>query len=82
MQITYTIMFALTNSLTSDALGGSQEMGSILALDAGFRKEFQQMVIPFPKYNLRLESVEWISSSGRMYPFVASFHFALLNHLL
>ena len=48
MQITYSIMFALTNSLTSDALGGTQEMGSVLALDAGFRKEFQQLVIPFP----------------------------------
>lgn len=59
MQITYTIMFALTNSLTSDALGGSQEMGSVLALDAGFRKEFQQLVIPYPKYSLYLESIDW-----------------------
>lgn len=59
MQITYTIMFALTNSLTSDALGGSQEMGSVLALDAGFRKEFQQLVIPYPQYSLYLESIDW-----------------------
>ncbi|KAG0620095.1 hypothetical protein M758_4G188900 [Ceratodon purpureus] len=45
LQITYTIMFALTNSLTSDALGGSQEMGSSLALNAGFRKEFQHLIM-------------------------------------
>lgn len=51
LQITYTIMFALTNSLTSDALGGSQEMGSVLANDAAFRKEFQQLVSTFPQYS-------------------------------
>lgn len=28
----------------SDALGGTQEMGSVLAYNAGFRQEFQQLV--------------------------------------
>ncbi len=47
MQITYTIMFSLSNSLMSDALGGTQEMGSVLAYNAGFRQEFQQLVSLF-----------------------------------
>lgn len=55
LQITYTIMFALLDSLISDALGGSQEMGSVLALDAGFRKEFQQMLMDAGELNVTAE---------------------------
>lgn len=42
LQITYTVMFSLTNSLISDAL---KESGSSLALDAVFRREFQQLIM-------------------------------------
>lgn len=37
-------MFALAISLLSDALGGSQEVGSVLSFDPVFRREFQKQV--------------------------------------
>ena len=45
LQIAYTILFAILVSLISDALSGTAEMPSILAVDATFHKEFQQQVV-------------------------------------
>ncbi|BBN13132.1 nuclear pore complex protein Nup205 [Marchantia polymorpha subsp. ruderalis] len=45
LQVSYTIMFALAISLLSDALGGSQEVGSVLSFDPVFRREFQKQVM-------------------------------------
>ena len=43
LQITYTIMFSLTNALVQGAQGPEQ-MGLMLALDTSFCQEFQQLV--------------------------------------
>jgi len=39
----------------SDALGGTQEMGSVLAYNAGFRQEFQQLVMDESDLNVIAE---------------------------
>ena len=43
LQITYTIMFSLTNALVLGAQGPEQK-GFMLALDSSFCQEFQQLV--------------------------------------
>ncbi|KAJ7534968.1 hypothetical protein O6H91_12G012900 [Diphasiastrum complanatum] len=45
LQIRYTVMFAISISLISDALGGAHEMPSVLSPDGVFRREFQAQVM-------------------------------------
>lgn len=45
LQIEYTVMFSLANSLISDALGGGLETeGAVLAPDPAFRRSFHDLV--------------------------------------
>ncbi|KAL2621518.1 hypothetical protein R1flu_001723 [Riccia fluitans] len=45
LQVCYTVMFALSIALLSDALGGSQDVAPVLSLDPAFRREFQKQLI-------------------------------------
>ena len=52
----------------SDALGGSQDMGSVLAVDANFRRDFQQLVSSFPSiYSFLSLSFRGIKCEVRSY---------------
>ncbi|KAG0583450.1 hypothetical protein KC19_3G136800 [Ceratodon purpureus] len=54
LQITYTIMFSLTNALVLGAQGPEQK-GFMLALDSSFCQEFQQLIMDVSEFTVNTE---------------------------